>query len=321
MSEVAHGSDLVQVFTDEEAIRQFVASRLGDIPRVWAYVRVSSAKQEQDGESLEGQRDAIIVYCRTRKLPAPVFVQEVASAAKPLIKITLPGAPPAAKGEVEVAPRPLLLLLFNVLRDARIPGLTLVVWKSDRLTRVQAEMEFFYRLLSDREITLLSTQEGEQGMYADADPTRVLFRTILAGFAAYERATILNRMAMGRKTKQARGGWYAGRAPYGYRLSHADLEIDPEKAPWVRRVLFLRLHLNLPYTGVIADLVTRYGADVRTWYPVRVQRICQQQELYEGIVITPEGKRVNRPELRIIPADWETWRCGDEARNLLLQDE
>jgi DNA invertase Pin-like site-specific DNA recombinase len=315
MTEVAHGPEIAQVFTDEESLRQFVASRLGDLPRVWAYVRVSSEKQEKEGVSLEGQRAAIITYCKVNKLATPVFVQEVASAAKPLIKISLPDAKGRVEpaGEAEVAPRPLLLLLLSIVREAKTPGLKLIVWKSDRLTRVQAESEFFLRMLNDRGVTLISTQEGEQGMFADADPTRVLMRTILSGFAAYERTMILGRMAMGRKAKQARGGWYAGQAPFGYKNHNHDLTVDPEEAEWVRRVLFLRLHHALSYSAIIDMLVSRYGAPAGSWYPMRVQRICSGRDLYEGFVTTPDGQRIQRPELRITPADWNAWHEADEA--------
>jgi site-specific DNA recombinase len=317
MTEVAHGADIVQVFTDEEHLSRFVTARSGDLPLVWAYVRVSSEKQEKEGTSLDGQRDEILAYCRKHKMPVPMFVQEVASAAKPLIKISLPDASGKTEqaGEPETAPRPLLLLLLGILRDARLPGLKLVVWKADRLTRVQAESEFFLRMLNDRGVALISTQEGEQGMFSDADPMRVLMRTILSGFATYERTMILGRMAMGRKAKQARGGWFAGQPPYGYRLVDRDLAVDDAKAEWVRRVLALRLRHALSYQGIIEMLVSRYGAPEREWYPMRVQRICANRPLYEGVVILPDGRRVERPDLRIVPADWDSWSEQDETAN------
>jgi site-specific DNA recombinase len=64
---------------------------------------------------------------------------------------------------------------------------------------------------------------------------------MLAVFAEFEHATIVDRISAGIERRAKEGRWYAGRPPFGYAISNEQhlLVPDPVKAPIVRRIFDL----------------------------------------------------------------------------------
>jgi DNA invertase Pin-like site-specific DNA recombinase len=273
----------------------------GAKPRVWAYCRVSSAKQEGEGLSLDGQRAEVQAYCVKQGLAAPIIVEEVGSASKPMLAVALPGT--TASGGFN--PRPLFALLASALVSA--PGSTLVVWKLDRFSRIGDEQEMLLRLLWNANTIVMSTQASETEVLKSGsnDPSRSLMRQIFASFAQYERAVIQLRMQMGLRAKAATGGWVCGTVPYGYTTKNADIVIDNEKAHVVRLIFYLRRFYGMSLREIGRALV-HHG--IKTPFDkMKVKRVLDGEKMYRGVYVDPFNGVHHRDDVRILPNDLEEW--------------
>ena len=287
-----------------ETIEQLARRLDSDRRRVWGYVRVSSQKQA-DNESIPAQQEAIRLYCTSKSLESPGFVVEVASAAKPLFVVNLPGAP-KQETSVEASPRPKLLLLFSHLRE--ITGSHLVIWKLDRLARIDYEQELFLNMLRQDKVTTHSVQPGEAHMLDGGhvnDPARVFSRQVLAAAAQYERALTDLRMKSGITFKAARGGFTGGIAPYGYDNERKELVVFPEEAKMVRFIFWLNKRYQMGPSAVW-EHINSHKAPTAPHFPLqKVGRILRNKALYQGNYKDCFGTVHMRPDLRILPLDDE----------------
>lgn len=280
---------------------------------VWGYVRVSGEGQE-DNQSLGMQREAIERYCAEKKLAPPQFVEEVASAAKPIWVVNLPGTP-AEEAANQSSPRPRFLLLLNHLKLVHeIMGSAhkshLIVWRLDRLARVDYEQELFLTMFRKDNVTLHSVMPTENHMLDGGhvkDPARAFTRTVLAAAASYERAMIELRMTAGMTYKASQGGFTGGLPPFGYVTSKNELTIDPHEANIVRYIYHLRARYKMSNRNISRFLQTHKSPEDRASYDhTKIARILSANEqLYRGIYIDRYGSPHQRPDLRILSDDPE----------------
>lgn len=85
----------------------------------------------------------------------------------------------------------------------------IVVWRLDRLGRTAAETLAFLSQLDGWGVELISIRDR----FDATSPTGRLLRTILAGFAEYEREVISERIRAGISAAKARGKRWGGRKP------------------------------------------------------------------------------------------------------------
>ncbi len=280
---------------------------------VWGYVRVSTEGQE-DNQSLPMQREAIEKFCAEKKLAAPQFIEEVASAAKPLWIVNLPGTPPEEEVS-QSSPRPRFLLLLNHLKRVReaLNGTAkthLVVWKLDRLARVDYEQELFLTMFRQDSVILHSVMPTEEHMLDGGhvkDPARAFTRTVLAAASAYERAMIEMRMSAGLAYKASQGGFTGGMPPYGYSTKNGELVIDPYRAQMIRFIYHLRARYKLSLKGIARYIqMHKHQTDKSVYEHSKIGRILKENEpLYRGIYTDTFGTPHQRPDLKILPDDPE----------------
>jgi DNA invertase Pin-like site-specific DNA recombinase len=280
---------------------------------VWGYVRVSSEGQE-DNQSLGMQREAIEKYCVEKKLPAPQFIEEVASAAKPIWVVNLPGAPPEDTVG-QSSPRPRFMLLLNHLKQVReaMGGSTkthLIVWRLDRLARVDYEQELFLTMFRQDNVVMHSVMPVEDHMLDGGhvkDPARAFTRTVLAAASAYERAMIEMRMSAGMAYKASQGGFTGGVPPYGYDIKNGELVINPFKAKMVCFIFYLRARYRMSISGISKHLKANKNAtDKGNYDHSKISRILKDNEpLYRGLYTDRFGTPHPRPDLKILPDDPE----------------
>lgn len=209
--------------------------------RTIAYVRVSTAKQEKDGDGLGVQRDRVTEYARQHGLEIVDVVTETASG----------GVRQGQIGSWEH--RPQLLAILDRARDAGDFDVLLVP-KYDRLSRDHMTLVFIERTLAQHGVQVVSTAE-ENGDGA----TAALLRGILAEFAQYERAQIRERMAAGKARGKQLGRHVSGGHPVGYHAPTRPgvLEPDPATVPTVRRIFELAAMGRNP--GRIAAVLNHEG--------------------------------------------------------------
>ena len=108
---------------------------------------------------------------------------------------------------------------------------------------------------------------------------------MLAVFAEFEHATIVDRVTAGIERRAKEGRWATGKLPFGYRRDEQKNVIpDEHAAPVVRRAFALYTHDRLGTTSVARLLTAEHApAPARGWQPAVVQWVLEN-EAYLGRV-------------------------------------
>jgi DNA invertase Pin-like site-specific DNA recombinase len=296
--------------SEADAIRTIAENR-GAL--AWGYLRISSNKQELDGCGLDVQRQDVLRYCADRGLPTPILVEEIASAGKPILNVKIPGQRP---DEIGVHHRPVMEALIAILTDLSVPNRHLVVYKLDRVSRVAYEQDMLLNMLDQRGVKVHSCAAGEQSTLGEEskDPARQMMRQIMAIFAQYERAMIENRLRSGARLHASRGLWGGGRPPRGYEMKKNDIVVsdDPDDVADIQYVFYHKsAGLNMRQ---ISEWMTMFRRrDKWQWSKMAVKRVLDNEQMCLGKYHDRFGGVHDRPELRIIPADWAVWAEQHQA--------
>ncbi len=140
---------------------------------------------------------------------------------------------------------------------------TILVYRLDRIARDALIAETLYGEWTKAGVRIVSVSEA---MLDDSLSGRLL-RTILAGFAEYERAVIALRTSSGRKARVASAGtFHGGGVPYDYRATgdrhqsgHGVLAVDERHAEAVRRAFQLHDGTRMTLKEIAAKIVVREG--------------------------------------------------------------
>jgi site-specific DNA recombinase len=185
--------------------------------------------------------------------------------------------------------RPGLQAALDLARSGRID--LLLVYRVDRLSRKVRQLAQLADELDKVNVVLRSaTEPFDTGSAAG----RMMLQ-MLAVFAEFEHATIVDRISAGIERRATEGRWFAGRPPYGYTLDAVDKRMlpDPVKGPLVRRIFDLYVGERLGTTA-IAKLLRAQGSPPPSagWShpgvhfiltnPTYTGRIRWRESLFEG---------------------------------------
>lgn len=173
---------------------------------VYGYIRVSTDRQANEGESLEVQRRQIEGWClmHNQELACPAFQDEGVS------------------GSVPVADRPAGHLLLQALK----PGDTIVAAKLDRMFRSALDALQTIEKLKARKVKVWLLDLGEVAGNGMAKA----FLTMASAFAELERDMIRERVTSTKRDQRARGQYLGGKVPFGFRVSY-DATPDGRRVP------------------------------------------------------------------------------------------
>ena len=161
---------------------------------VYGYVRVSTDRQAEEGESLGAQRRTIEGYAMMHGLTLDqVFVERAVSGSKPI-------------GE-----RPEGAKLLTAVRS----GDVIITPKLDRMFRSALDALDVLARLKDRGVSLHMIDLG--GDVTGNGISKLVF-TILSAVAEAERDRTRERIAEVKRDQRARGRFLGGTVPFGYRL-------------------------------------------------------------------------------------------------------
>ena len=181
--------------------------------RVAIYVRVSTAKQDQEGYSIPLQKERLIAYCKAKGwVVAGLFVD------------------PGHSGST--MDRPGLVNLMEGVSAGKFD--VVLVYKLDRLSRAQKDTLYLIEdIFMANGVDFVSMQES-------FDTTTIYGRAmvgILSVFAQMERETIAERTLMGRAGRAEEGLWHGGGTdPIGYDYVDGQLVVNEAEAEQVRMV-------------------------------------------------------------------------------------
>lgn len=184
---------------------------------VYGYVRVSTTRQADEGESLEVQRRVLDgwAHMEGRRLDA-VFVERGVS------------------GSVPFTERPEGGHLWAKLQR----GDVLVAAKLDRLFRSALDALQAVAALKERGVGLVLLDLGGD---ISGNGLSKLFLTIAAAFAEAERDRIRERVADVKADQRARGRYLGGTAPFGWTVNEAgDLVRDAAQQNAIGRMRKMR---------------------------------------------------------------------------------
>lgn len=162
------------------------------------YLRVSTIEQAEHGFGLDAQRAAIKAAAKAGGHRIVAWASDEG----------LSGAKPAAD-------RPGLTDALDLVHDGKAQGI--IVRDLDRLAREVTVQEAVLAMVWQSPGAEVFTATGPVLRDDPDDPMRRAMRLMIGVFADLERGMIAKRLRDGRKAKAAKGGWAAGRTPYGYR--------------------------------------------------------------------------------------------------------
>ena len=227
--------------------------------RVCLYTRISTDEENQP-TSLHSQRERLEAFVRSQEGWRVVAHEEDRATGTKL-------------------DRPGLQAALELARTGKVD--LLLVYRVDRLSRKVRQLAQLAEELDRVGVALRSaTEPFDTGAAAG----RMMLQ-MLAVFAEFEHATIVDRVTAGIERRAKEGRWATGKLPFGYRRNEEkDVVADDREAPVVRRVFQLYTRDRLGTTS-IARLLTEEcaPAPARGWQPAVVQWVVEN-EAYLGRV-------------------------------------
>jgi DNA invertase Pin-like site-specific DNA recombinase len=217
----------------------------------WGYARVSTARQVNEGESLDVQRREIEGYAHMKGLKLDGLVVEEG------VRGSVPLAERRAAG-------PLLAKLAK--------GDVLIAAKLDRMFRSALDTLQTVEALKARGVKLHLLDIGGD---VSGNGVSQLFLTILSAVAEFERTRIRERIGSTKADLKARGMYLGGHRPFGYRVT-SDSGLDPDAAEQavVKRMAMMRKRKKT--LQAIADDLNARGVPTsngRRWSPQQIKNV------------------------------------------------
>ncbi|MEJ3741827.1 recombinase family protein [Actinomycetes bacterium KLBMP 9797] len=176
----------------------------------------------------------------------------------------------------------------------------LLVYRVDRFTRRIRDLSYLIEELDKAGVAFRSATEP----FDTATPAGRMMVQMLAVFAEFERALIIDRVINGMERKAAKGRWTLGTAPYGYRIDpdeHVLLPVEDE-AVIVKEIFHLYTYRRLG-TRAIANRLNARGLRRRSGRPwshktvadVLVNRVYLGEVWFRDIVATEAHEALVQP--------------------------
>lgn len=221
--------------------------------RVAAYCRVSTAKQSEDGVSIETQRDACRRYCELYNLELIETIEDPGYSGKNL-------------------KRPGMQRLLAQLRSGELDGV--VVYDISRLSRSVGDTA---RLLDE----LFSEAGGRQlHSYSEAvnttTPAGILYVNMLMAFSQFHRQQTVKKTKDALHTKK-KNGQRVGNVLYGYTVDARDgrtLIEDPHQMQAISLMQHLRHNEEWSFRRIAAEL-DKQGFKSQSGQPWSASAVCR----------------------------------------------
>lgn len=180
------------------------------------------------------------------------------------------------------ANRPAWRQMLADARDGKVDAV--VVAKLDRFARKAGDAIRETDRLADMGVDLVVVKE----QIDMSTPAGRAMRTMLAGFAEFERDTIVARTAAGQRAKGRAGGWAGSKPPFGWRLEGLKKSARPVPDDREREVLramyrlFVKDRLS---TAAVAERLNQMGLHPRqavSWQYQTVRQTATNPSLWTG---------------------------------------
>jgi DNA invertase Pin-like site-specific DNA recombinase/DNA-binding transcriptional ArsR family regulator len=177
------------------------------------YTRVSTKIQDEDGTSLDTQKDFGVEKSKDLGMKSTIWNE---------------GAKSSHNEDLEN--RPVLMQLLSEVENGVVKHLW--VFNNDRLSRNEITQQTI-KIALQRNNVVLYTKDGQFDL---SNPTDKLFKTMLDGVASYDNALRAERSRLGKIARVKQGFWYGAPPPFGYELVDKKLSIHPDESKWVKEM-------------------------------------------------------------------------------------
>jgi site-specific DNA recombinase len=224
------------------------------------YIRVSTERQAQEGNSLAAQEKRLRDYCSAHGWNVAdhhVYIDAGIS----------------GKSTERAA--------FQAMMQAAKDGLIVrvVAVKLDRVARNTKDFLATVETLQSYKCSLALIQEG----FDTGTPQGKFAITMFAAMAELEASMISERVSSGRKQKALEGGYNGSRCPLGYQYTNGVFTVDSSSAYWVREI-FNRFIAGQGMSKIADDLNAAGAATAKggKWYAGTVRYVLQNG-FYAGL--------------------------------------
>ncbi len=225
------------------------------------YVRVSTAKQVNEGFGLDSQKHRCSMMAEMKGWPVvKVYADEGISG-------TLDSTHRAG--------------LRQVLEDAENKVFDVLVFYSlDRLGRTTAIVLKTIESLTVMGIKIVSCKESID----TSSPTGVFVLTIFAALAQLERDTIVSRMVEGKKERIKVDGECGGTLPYGYIRVDGKVGVDSYQSQVIQNIFTAHYVTKMSMRKIATSLNTNKVPPPKgtKWHPSTISNIIKYKDKYEG---------------------------------------
>ena len=227
--------------------------------KIAIYIRVSTARQDQEGYSIPLQKERLIAYCKAKGwVVAGVFID-----------------PGHSGSSID---RPGMAKLIEAVEAGKFDAV--LVYKLDRLSRSQKDTLY---LIED---VFMANNTDFVSLQESFDTTTIYGRAmvgILSVFAQMERETITERTLMGRAGRAEEGLWHGGGTePIGYDYVEGALVVNKEESKQVQAVY------NMYASGFSVTEISRRMEGYKTkhgdWSHTSTVGNVLDNPLYSGMV-------------------------------------
>ena len=177
------------------------------------YTRVSSSAQEEDGTSLDTQKELGVARAKALGMKAKVWNEGGQS----------------SRGD-DFLNRPELAQILTKIQSGEIKHLW--VFNTDRLSRNETTWSIIRLKLLQNDVKLHTAS----GTFQLSNPMDKLLLGILSEISSYDNTLRTERMRLGKLSRLREGSWSGGVAPYGYQIVNRKLVPHPEEAKTVRSI-------------------------------------------------------------------------------------
>ena len=255
------------------------------------YLRVSTTRQADEGNSLATQESLLLRYAKQRGYAVADLYVDAGLSGKDMN-------------------RPELQRLLEEARGRRFD--VVLVWKVDRISRSMKDLLDLIARLRENGVEFAAVDQ----QFDTSDPVGLLTLHILGCFAQFERELLVERSRDGHLHRLQTRDWSCGPVPIGYRKGDGKLVEEPAEADLVRRIfdLFLKLKSR---RGVARQLnaegvTTPQG---KTWSGNRITAILKNP-VYTGANVYG---RHSKGDTRLRPK--EEWTVVPGMREPLVETE
>ena len=177
------------------------------------YARVSSSAQEEDGTSLDTQKELGVARAKALGMKAKVWNEGGQS----------------SKGD-DLLNRPELATILTKIEKGEIKHLW--VFNTDRLSRNETTWSIIRLKLLQNDVKLHTAS----GTFQLSNPMDKLLLGILSEISSYDNTLRTERVRLGKLSRLREGRWIGGVAPFGFQLMNKKLVPHPEEAKTVRSI-------------------------------------------------------------------------------------